>query len=389
MTAVAPAVHRSRGARAWAVIPALFVALVVILALGTQPGDYDPLSPNNSTPSGARAAAEVLRAEGVAVRQVDALAGARISTPATTTLVIANPGQLTSAQTDSVLAFPGTLVFLGVSEEVLDALDTGLSMTNILVGSVVDASCAEPDAVAAQRVLVQGDVISGAGRGEDALCFTTSGGESAYLAVDRDGARRVVLASATIADNAHLAQEGNAALVLRSLGSREALVWYVATGLDQTLLPAGGQGGPASPVQASPDFLPPGFGNAVYALALAVGVVALWRGRRFGPLVTERLPVVAHASEATRGRGRLYRRARATGRATAALRAASAARMAARLGVPRHATPRELVAALALATGRPDADIDALVYGSAPTTEADMMAIVTGLDTLESEVNRR
>ena len=50
----------------------------------------------------------------------------------------------------------------------------------------------------------------------------------------------------------------------------------------------------------------------------------LWRGRRFGPLAVEPLPVVVRASEATRGRARLYRRARAYGRATAALRAASA-----------------------------------------------------------------
>ncbi len=86
--------------------------------------------------------------------------------------------------------------------------------------------------------------------------------------------------------------------------------WYVGDYYDSTLLP--GKGG-ASDLQINADFLPPGFGTALYALGMTALVAALWRGRRFGPLAVEPLPVVVRASEATRGRARLYRRARAYG----------------------------------------------------------------------------
>ena len=62
-------------------------------------------------------------------------------------------------------------------------------------------------------------------------------------------------------------------------------------------------------------------------------LVALWRGRRIGPLVAEELPVVVRASETVEGRGRLYRSRRARDRAAQALRTATLQRMLPRLGL--------------------------------------------------------
>src|SRR5690606_10490700 len=119
--------------------------------------------------------------------------------------------------------------------------------------------------------------------------------------------------------------DGNAALALRLAGKRENVAWYLADWFDDTVL-SGDPGEPPT-FEANPDFLPPGFGTALYALGLTALVAAFWRGRRFGPLAVEPLPVVVPAKEATRGRARLYRRARAYGRATAALRASTARRI--------------------------------------------------------------
>ena len=63
-------------------------------------------------------------------------------------------------------------------------------------------------------------------------------------------------------------------------------------------------------------------------------LAALWRARRLGPLVTERLPVAIRASETTEGRARLYRKANARDRAAAALRSATRTRLAPLIGVP-------------------------------------------------------
>src|SRR4029079_9085813 len=95
------------------------------------------------------------------------------------------------------------------------------------------------------------------------------------------------------------------------------------------------------------ELLPPVVPILALQRLLVVVVTAIWRGRRLGRLVTEKLPVVVRAGETTRGRGRLYRRGRSHGHAAAALRAGTAARSAARLGLPRSAGAPVVVDAIA------------------------------------------
>ncbi len=123
-------------------------------------------------------------------------------------------------------------------------------------------------------------------------------------------------------------------------------------------------------------------------LLLVAVVAALWRGRRLGRLVTEQLPVVVRAGETTRGRGRLYRRARSYGHAAAALRAGTAARSAARLGLPRSAPAPAVIDAVARAASRAPQDVEALLYGPPPTDDRGLARLARDLDHLESEVHR-
>ena len=157
---------------------------------------------------------------------------------------------------------------------------------------------------------------------------TDQGG--AYAVVESDGRRIVALTDMAPFTNEHLAEQGNAALVLRALGRHERLVWYIPS-LDDVGRRRRGRAPPPG------ELLPPVVPILALQLLLVVVVAALWRGRRLGRLVTERLPVVVRAGETTRGRGRLYRRARSYGHAAAALRAGTAARSAGRLGLPRSA----------------------------------------------------
>ena len=391
-TAPAPVGLRERAGRSKLGIVALvlFVALVAALAIGARPGDYVALSTENSTPTGTRAVAQILRDHGVAVRQVDRLAQTRVADPAATTVVIAEPHLLTTGQLDSLVDYPGDLVLLGSSDESLEAL--GVPAREQIVGlpETATAQCEDPDAVAAGSVRVDGWGLEALDDGAD-LCFVQRGGLAAFARVDDGGRTVTVIASTALVTNDALAEHGHAALAVRALGRHPDVVWYVADGLDPSLLTWAGSGTDGevpTEVEATPYFLPPGTGTAIYALALTALLAAFWQARRFGALVREPLPVVVRASEATRGRARLYRRARATGRAAASLRAAAALRMGRRIGVGRADGRDVLVSAVSRATGRTTADIERLLYGPPPADDASLLTLISELDALESEVHR-
>ncbi|MDN4474903.1 DUF4350 domain-containing protein [Demequina sp. SYSU T00192] len=380
---------RARRGRLGIVAAVLLLGLVAMLVIGARPGDYVPLSTENSTPTGTRALAQILRAHGVEVRQVDRLARSAVRDPAATTVVIAHASLLTGGQLRSLVDYPGDLVLLGESGDALAALGIEATEEPVLLPETVEAGCADPDALAAgtARVDVLGLEPTG---GTAELCFTQRSGLAAFARAD-DGARTVTaIASAELLTNAGLDSAGHAALAIRSIGAHPEAVWYVADGFDPSLLTWVGSGGGEVPteVEATPDFLPPGTGTALYALALAVLVAAFWRARRFGALVREPLPVEVRASEATRGRARLYRRARATGRSAASLRAAAALRMGRRLGVGRADGRDALLGAVARATGRAETDVDRLLYGPPPADDAALLSLISELDALESEVHR-
>ena len=128
----------------------------------------------------------------------------------------------------------------------------------------------------------------------------------------------------------------------------------------------------------------------VIQLGVALLLAALWRARRLGPLVTERLPVVVRASETVEGHARLYQSRRARDRAAAALRQAAVTRLAPALGLPPNAEPRRRDRG----AGRPvqprtRREIDAMLYGPAPGSDAELVTLASDLDALEGEVRRQ
>lgn len=90
------------------------------------------------------------------------------------------------------------------------------------------------------------------------------------------------------------------------------------------------------------DLLPSGWLWGTLQLFVAAALAALWRARRLGPLVPERLPVAIRASETVEGRARLYRKADARDRAALALRSATRIRLAPSSAspAPRRTRPR-------------------------------------------------
>ncbi len=384
-------VHSARVALAFI---GVFALLVTVMALTRGETNSTPLSLSNPHPDGARALAQVARAQGLEIREIDRLGAARIQDPAQTTLVIAEGYFLQSFQASSILGYPGDIVVFGSAEAIFGVMGLGLYDVTWSRDDVLTASCPDPDATAAGTIRARDWAISGTLPADAVGCFPIGQRRWQMVTVEDQGRTITVIADALIVTNDRIAQEGNAALALRTIGASPQAVWYLGSPYDSSTLTwlAPGEGGPGGgatpgPVTATPDFLPPGTGNVLYACGVALVVVVLWRARRFGPLVREPLPVVIRSSEATRGRARLYRAAAAYGRAGASLRAASATRLGRRLGVPRHDDGAALVTAIARATGRPLDDVRQIFHGPLPQSEQAMMDLAAALDQLEGEVH--
>ncbi|MGW7596022.1 DUF4350 domain-containing protein, partial [Streptomyces rubiginosohelvolus] len=183
--------------------------------------------------------------------------------------------------------------------------------------------------------------------------------------------------------------QGNASLALQLLGSRAHLVWYrpSLTESSATGSAAGGDGttgGRSSLIE----LIPSGWLWGTLQLAVAAVLAAVWRARRLGPLVAERLPVAIRASESTEGRARLSRRANARDRAAASLRHATRAKLAPLAGVsPGDAdSAAVLLPALSARLGPAHGNLSDLLFGPAPADDRALVLLADRLDSLEREV---
>ncbi|MBD7918032.1 DUF4350 domain-containing protein [Cellulomonas sp. Sa3CUA2] len=375
------AAGRWRRARPWLVVLGVVLVGGLVLALPAPPSSTTPGAPDNAGASGARAVAQVLERQGVTVEHVTTTAAALAAATGDSTVLVVGDQWLTQEQTDALVALPDDLVLVdagwALSTIAPDVVTAGTGNTR----EQREAACDDPDAVAAGTITAAGGYVDLGGRAT--TCFPTGPGldGGAYLTLEQDGRRVTALSDLHPLTNDAVDADGNAALVLRMLGRHDHLVWYVPSIDDLGPVDAGDD-------TASLTDLVPWVRPVTGWLVLVLVVTVVWRARRLGPVVAEPLPVVVRSAETARGRGRLYRRARAHGHAAAALRAGTAARVAHRLGLPRSADAPALVDALARATGRRAGDVEALIYGPPPTDDAGLLRLADDLHHLESEVHR-
>ena len=119
---------------------------------------------------------------------------------------------------------------------------------------------------------------------------------------------------------------------------------------------------------------------------VVVLLLAMWQGRRLGPLVAEKLPVVVRASETVEGRARLYRSRRARDRAAQALRTATLQRLSPRLGLGPNAAPPSVVAAVAARCTVGEQVVQHTLFGPPPQTDDDLLHLAHALDDIERQV---
>ena len=398
MRSAAAAPPGPRGERpAWRRWRAPLTVIAVILAGGLivallQPaaGTAGYLDPGNPQPNGARALATLLTGRGTAVVRVPTVAAAAsAAAPAGSgtagtgaaggpvTLLITDPDLLTTGELRSLARIPGDRVIAEPDPAVLAALAPGVTDLRPTPVQSLPPRCALPSARLAGSVDLGGSALRSTAAGA-VQCYAANGHPS--LVRYQDGNRTItILGTGAPLANSGLAHLGNAALDLNLLGARSRLVWLVPGP------PAPGSGSGSGP-EPFTSVVPLGAYLVLIQLAIAAVLAALWRGRRLGPVVAERLPVVVRAAETVEGHGQLYRSRRSRDRAAAALREAARGRILPLLGLPGWAEDAAVAAILAARTGRPASEVTGLLAGPVPADDAALVALADGLDALEREV---
>jgi uncharacterized protein DUF4350 len=361
-------------------VPVLILLAIVIAALRptVEPQYLDPESPGQS---GARALVQILGQRGVQVTvsrdAPDAVA--RMRSAPDSTLVVVRSERLTPEQLDSLRDVPGDLLLVEPGSAALDRLAPGVRAATNTLEDRAAPGCRLPAATLA------GEVAFGGSRTYEAPDSATqcypSEGLPRLVQLQVDGRAVTVLGSGRPFTNASLAEQGNAALGMNLADSRSSVVWLIPD------FPEMGGSGEKSFI----DLVPLGVKLAALQLLIGVGLVALWRSRRLGPVVQEPLPVIVRSAETVEGRARLYRAQRARDRAADALRAGARERLVPLLGLPRSAAsdPRfaqEIVTGLAQRTPWDEAAIGSALYGPAPADDAELVRLSDYLDDLERQV---
>ena len=386
---------RARGwRRRWVLVAVLAAAVVAVAFLfvsqGPGPASSALLDPRNPTANGAQALARVLESQGVRVVVARGEAELeRAGVDADTTVVVTRTAPLAESTTKGLARLASRAERL-----VLVAPDRGILRYIAPEVTVTEARRAAQDLVATDcgtSDVRPGETLS---RSQveytsslaDAACFTHDGA-SVYLSLARRGVTppMVLLGSTSMPANDQITDASNAAVMLRALGHSGRVVWYVPSRED---VPAGDDAGLGS-------LVPPWLGPVLALGGFAFLGLVLWRGRRFGRLVPEPLPVVVRAVETTESRGRLYRRARDASRAGATLQGATRTRLADYLGLPRpnpsissRGADQALVSAVSAATGRQVGEVGALLLGPPPTRDDHLLGLAAELAALEKEVRR-
>ncbi|GAC1403399.1 MAG: DUF4350 domain-containing protein [Mycobacterium sp.] len=365
----------------WRTARWVLLALIVIIGMAalttylTAPRPGGPMDPDSTSPDGARALVTLLREHGVDVVAAGDIAAVEKAARPDTLLLVA---QTLYPSDDDLLqrlaALPGDRLLVAPVSRTREELSP-----RIRLGGTTSFNDSKPDCDL-REAMRAGEVQFGLGdryeaAGDVALTRCYGG---ALVRYSDDGREVTVASTSDFMANSGLLKQGNAALAMNLAGSHPRLIWYAPQHSESGHQSSGGAG--------IMDLIPDKVGWIVLQLCLVVALLAIWKGRRIGPLVAEKLPVVVRASETVEGRGRLYRSRRARDRAAEALRTATLQRMMPRIGLGNESDPPAIVSAVAQRTGlSPDVCSHAL-FGPPPTNDTDLVNLANKLDNLERQV---
>lgn len=367
----------------------IVAALLAWAASSTRRGYLDP---DATDPTGARALRNVITDQGVTVHKATTVREANdaLRQLNDATLLVVSAGLRSDPNANQRLggllaSTPrASTLLIAPDAELLNELAPGVELSDGVPLDVAEPQCPWPVASRAGNALTGGLTYVDSTRSlaaESYTCYPLDGAGSVLVRGRASGQNGItIFGSGNAFTNAHLGENGNAALTMGAIGQHHDVVWFIASRTDPDLLPA---------VEASvSDLTPQWVGLALAQVMLVVLALAWWRGRVLGPVVTEPLPVVVRAAEATEGRARLYRKISARGHAAQALRMSTMSLLRADLHLPAVADMYVIAHAIEARGSHDTLSVIRLLTHSEPRTDDELVKLADELDELEREVRR-
>ncbi|GGA65072.1 hypothetical protein GCM10011490_14650 [Pseudoclavibacter endophyticus] len=380
--------QRLRSGRLWIMIGVIAVLVTGVTALlqgMANSGSDAPLDPSSPRPNGAKAVVEVMGSHGVDVElasSLDDVASATESAGAANTTIVLRQRAvtLTQEQLAELLGLGAAkLVLITPGPPMLEALGTSIMPGGNLAGDGTQtvgagAACDDPIATNAPEITqLGGSAYSVPESPGLSSCYLND--DRALVAIDASGTTEIVALGATAnLTNEWAAYDGNAAMGIGIMGDTDQLIWYEPGSGDLAT------DGTLPPLSS----LVPAWLTPAMVLLLATGIATMvWRGRRYGPLVAERLPVVVPASETMDGRARLYGRTGSRLRALDNLRIGTIGRLARSLALPATLPAHEVAVAVAQTVRRPRDEVFSILIEAVPANDGELVELSDHLLRLE------
>jgi hypothetical protein len=363
--------------RTWRWVVLGLVVIVGVAAVSTwltAPRPGGPLDAASTSSDGTHALVTLLRDNGIDVVVADSVDDvARAARPDTLVVAAQTFWLYDDQQLARLATLPGDRLLIAPVGKTREALAPALRTTGSAEFGGLTPDCDLQEAQRAGSVQFgPAETYEGTGTTPVTRCY------DGVLARYRDGNRTVTaVGDAGFLVNSGLLDEGNAALAMNLAGTRPTVIWYA---------PQHREGADAAGERDITDLIPAQVTWLVLQLVVAVALLALWKARRVGPLVTEPLPVVVRASETVEGRGRLYRSRRARDRAAEALRMSARQRLLPRLGLRGDAAPDAVVTGVAQRCTLDPQWVARTLYGQPPVSDAELVDLARALDDIERKV---
>jgi hypothetical protein len=350
---------------------AIAVGILLVALAGTRRGSPgNPLDPASTAPDGTRALVEILGELGARVQVSNVVP---VSGGGAVLLLSDNLEQQDRATLLAWVRQGGTLVVADPGSPVTRVEVAGTSRVGFL-DAELERGCGIPALRDVHRVSAPGGLLLRVPPGAQG-CFSR-GEDGSWLVAEPAGDGTVVRlggASALVnqeigsADNAVLA----ASLLAPSRGDRVVVL--------KPPLPGGGS-------RQLGDLVAPRVKLALWQLAVAFVLLALWRGRRLGRPVTEPSAVRIPGSELVVAVGNLLQRGRHRGQAGMVLASDLRRVLTERLGLPASAPPEQVADTVTARTGIDRERVLAALQPSSPRDEADLVRLALSVDAIRTEV---
>ncbi|WP_201613863.1 DUF4350 domain-containing protein [Gulosibacter hominis] len=358
------------------------LTLVMVLIRGAQVSSADgiPLSPDSPRPSGTKALVSVLQDHGVSVQQTDSLDDTENAVSPQTTLVVSDTSTLLDSDdwerirqlnVDHLIVLAPNYTGRQWVKDVAQV--AGAQESDPEQSLPAGSDCGDLGSRAPRISTTSGSEYSPTGdahgcyRGENGYALVTGSGDGAATKV-------TVIGQPLALTNGNIASHANAAMAINVLGENPHLVWYVPSLKDL-------------PEQTARSAYVPQWQLPAIILLIIAGITAcVAYGRRFGPLVAERLPVAVPANETIEGRARLYGQAGAHIHALDAIRIGTLDRIADLAGIGRNTSAEAVADACAALAHVPRDHAHAVLITRIPENAGEMVDLANACAELERRV---